>query len=60
MRSDLYANMMRAESVAIQFTNEDDAENYVLDNPTAIAKVVAYKNGVVLSTFYGADYGFSK
>ena len=58
MRSNLYANMMRAESVAIQFTNEDEAEDYVLDNPTAIATVV--ENRVVMSTLYGADYGFSE
>ena len=56
MRSDLYANMMRVESVAIQFTNDADAEDYVLGNPDAIATVV--ENRVVMSTFYGSDYGF--
>ena len=56
MRSDLYANMMLAESVAIQFTNDDEAEDYILNNPDAIATVV--ENRVVMSTFYGSDYGF--
>ena len=58
MRSDLYSNMMLSESRAIQFSNADDAEDYVLRNPDAIATVV--ENRVVVSTYYGADYGFSK
>ena len=58
MRSDLYENMMRSESRAIQFSNAIDAEDYVLSNPESIATVV--ENRVVISTFYGADYGFSE
>ena len=58
MRSDLYKNMMHSESVAIRFKNNDEAEDYVWSNPDAIAIVI--EDGVVISTFYGADYGFSE
>lgn len=58
MRSDLYSKMMRAESTAIQFNNDADAENYTLVNPEAIAVVI--KDGVVVTTYYGNDFNVGK
>lgn len=58
MRSDLYSKMMRAESTAIQFTNDADAENYTLANPEAIATVV--RDGVTITTYYGSEFDTGK
>ena len=53
MRADLFLNMMNP-GAATEFATNDEAEDYVLENPTKMALVI--KNRIVIATFHGAKY----
>ena len=58
MISDLNENTIHYGLGNVEFTTDDEAENYVVRNPEKMA--VVCKNGILISTYYGNDYGSRK